>query len=241
MGFFLLFKGIRNRMTNIILGGIAFASLPIGFLGNFVFQLGSLFQEFFIVSSFILTIIFTNLTFYKNKGFIPKFILCSVIILGVIQLGFFFIAVYGDWTFNPYYIRVSFDFPYTFLTFNWLSYSSYSAYKLVKSKSIDPWIKVRYKMLTIFSFIFSFHSIPEFFQPSGVMWGDPNHIGSLAVFGVTSILVVLFSIGFSIAWIMPKWLKKRIDRNYQPTEDQDYQEKELLDLIKKELSQKKSN
>lgn len=241
MGIFLLFKGVKNRMINIILGGIAFASLPIGFLGNFVFQLGPLFQEFFIVSSFILTVIFTNLTFYKNRGFLPKLVLGTVTTLGIIQLGFFFIAVYADWTANLYYLRVSLDIPYTFLVFNWLSYSAYSAFKLVKSQTIDPWIKVRYKMLTIFSFIFSFHSIPEFFQPSGIVWGDPNHIGSLVVFGTTAILVVIFSIGFSIAWIMPVWLKKRINRNYQPIEDKDYQEKELLDLIKKELSQKKPN
>ena len=236
MGIFLLVKGVKNKMINIVLVGIAFISLPIGFVGNFVFQLGSIFQESFIVACFILTVIFTNMTFYKNKGQFSKIVLCIVIILAAIQLWFFFISVFGDWTLYLYYIRVSLDFPYTFIVFNWLSYSAYSAYKLIKSQRIDPWIKVRYKMLTIFSFIFSFHSIPEFFQPPGTAWGDPNNIVSLAVFGGTAILVVVFSIGFSIAWIMPKWLKKRINRDYQGIEDREFQEKELLDKIKKELS-----
>lgn len=240
MGIFLLVKGVRNKMINIVLVGLAFISLPIGFIGNFIFQLGSIFQETFIVACFILTVIFTNLTFYKNRGSFSKILLCTVIILACIQLWFFFISVYGEWTYYLYYIRVAFDFPYTFIVFNWLSYSAYSAYKLVKSQNIDPWIKFRYKMLALFSFIFSFHSIPEFFQPPGTAWGDPYNIVSLAVFGGTAILVVVFSIGFSTAWIMPGWLKTRLNRNYHAIEDKDYQEKELLELIKKELSQKRT-
>ncbi|MFX0077356.1 MAG: hypothetical protein ACFE96_18085, partial [Candidatus Hermodarchaeota archaeon] len=222
MGIFLLYKGGKNRMVNIILGGISFVSLPIGLIGYFIFQLDPLYLEFIIVSSFVLTVVFTNKTFYKNRGFKSKLVLFTVLVLGSIQIGFFFIAKYGIWTTFLYYLRVSLDFPYTFLVFNWLSYSAYSAYKLVKFKLIDPWIKVRYKMLTIFSFIFSFHSLPEFFHPLGTLWGDPNNFLSLASFGTTAILVVIFSLGFSIAWIMPKGLKKRINRNYQPIEDKDF-------------------
>ena len=240
MGIFLLYKGFKNRMVNIILGGIAFVSLPIGFIGYFIFQLDPLFQEFIIVGSFILTVIFTNMTFYKNRGIISKLVLCTAIILGLIQISFFFIAIYGEWTSFLYYLRVSLDFPYTFLVFNWLSYSSYAAYRLVKTKSIEPWIKIRYKMLAIFSFIFSFHNIPEFFHPLGTLWGDPNNFVSLASFGATAILVVIFSIGFSIAWIMPSRLKQFLNRNYQATKEKEFQENDLLDQIKKELSQKES-
>ena len=56
IGIFLLYKGIKNKMVNIILVGIAFVSLPIGFIGYFVFQLDPLFQELIIVTSFILTV-----------------------------------------------------------------------------------------------------------------------------------------------------------------------------------------
>ena len=75
MGIFLLFKGVKNKMVNIILVGIASVSLPIGFVGNFVFQLGATFQEVFIINSFILMVIFTNMTFYKNRGLISKIVL----------------------------------------------------------------------------------------------------------------------------------------------------------------------
>ena len=243
MGIFLLFKGVKNKMVNIILVGIASVSLPIGFVGNFVFQLGGTFQEVFIVFSFILIVIFTNMTFYKNRGLISKIVLSTVILLGAIQLGFFLISVFltNLWTLPLYYLRVSLDFPYTFIVFNWLSYSSYAAYRLVKTQTIEPWIKIRYKMIAIFSLIFSFHNIPEFFQPPGTAWGDHSNIESLIVFGFTAILVVIFSLGFSIAWIMPKWLKKRLNRNFQVIEDKEFKEKELLDQIKKELSEKKSN
>ncbi|NVM16964.1 MAG: hypothetical protein HWN80_04560 [Candidatus Lokiarchaeota archaeon] len=241
MGIFLLVKGVKNKMVNIILGSVGFISLPIGFVGNFVFQLGPIFQEAIIIISFILTVIFTNLTFYKNKGFLSKIALCTVILLGIIQLGFFLVSVYGVWTLNLYYLRVALDFPYTFIVFNWLSYSSYTAYRRVKTQEIEPWIKVRYQMLAFFSLIFSFHNIPEFFQPPGTMWGDPSNIESLIVFGCTAILVVIFSLGFSIAWFMPNRLKQFLNRNYQATEEKEFQEKDLLDLIKKELEQKKSS
>jgi len=237
MGIFLLFKGVKKKMVNIILGGLAFASLPIGFVGNFVFQLGSLFQEVIIVTSFVLTIVFTNMTFYKNKGLLSKIVLITVIILGIIQLGFFVVSIFGTWTLPLYYLRVSLDFPYTFIVFNWLSYSSFAAYRLVRTQNIEPWIKFRYKMLGIFSFLFSFHNIPEFFQPPGTGWGNPSSIESLIVFGCTAILVVIFALGFSVAWFMPEWLKKRINKNYIVIEDQEFQEKELLDQIRRELSQ----
>jgi hypothetical protein len=39
---------------------------------------------------------------------------------------------------------------------------------------------------------------------------------------------------------MPSRLKRYLNRNYQAMEEKEFQEKDLLDLIKKELSQKKS-
>ena len=93
-------------------------------------------------------------------------------------------------------------------------------------------------MIAIFSFIISFNNVPEFFQPKGVNWGNPNNIISLAIFGTTAILVIAFSIGFFIAWIMPNWIKKKINKNYQPSEDKEYTEEELMKLIKTQMDDK---
>ena len=45
--------------------GIGVIAIPIGFIGNFAFNWGSLFQEYFVFIGFISAVIFTNITFYK--------------------------------------------------------------------------------------------------------------------------------------------------------------------------------
>jgi hypothetical protein len=108
----------------------------------------------------------------------------------------------------------------------------------MKSQKIKPWIKMRYKMVAIFSFIFSFSNVPEFFQPPGTTWAESDNIISLLVFGITATLVIVFSLGFALAWLMPKSFKNFLDRNYEVDKEIEYQEKELIELIKKQLSQK---
>lgn len=236
VGFFLLVRGIQKKMTNIILAGIAFIGLPLGFIGNVVFNLGPFFQEIFVLIAFIFTVLFTNLTFYKKKKLYPNIVLIIVILLGSIQIVLHFLYSYSG--LNLYYLRVVLDLPYTLLTFNWLAWAAFQSYRRLREYNIAPWIKLRYKLIAIFSFIISFNNVPEFFQPKGVNWGNPNNIISLAIFGTTAILVIAFSIGFFIAWVMPNWIKKKINKNYQPSEDKEYTEEELMQLIKTQMDDK---
>jgi hypothetical protein len=225
-------------MINILITGIGFIGLVIGFIGNIIFNLGPLFQEIFVFMAFNFTVIFTNLTFYRRKKVYPNLVLAIIFILGMIQLSIHALSlIFGI---NIYYLRVSLDLPYTFITFNWLAWAAYRSYQGLKDYHIAPWLKLRYKLVAIFSFIISYHSIPEFFQPKGINWGDPDNIISLIVFGITAILGVSFAIGFFIAWIMPNWLKKKIDKNYQPLDDKEYSEKELIELIKKQMDEESS-
>jgi hypothetical protein len=218
--------------------GIGFTLLSIGFISNLILKWGQLFQEITIFISFILLILFTNLTFHKERKILPSIVLIIIITLGLVQIGFYFYSVYGIWTLPLYYLRVALDFPYTFITFNWLAYSSLSAFIKVKSSQVEPWVKWRYKMVAFFSLIFSFHSLPEFFQPPGTTWADTDNIISLLLFGITASLVVMFSLGFALAWIMPNRFRNYLNKNYSSIEDIEYREKELIDNIKKELNQK---
>ena len=222
-------------MNNLLVATFGFFSIVTGFLGNFVFNLGVQFQEIFIFIGFVLCVIFTNITFYKHKKKIRNFILIIVIILGIIQNIFFFLVPLWEQRTISYYIRVALDTPYTILVFNWLAWSSYSAYKVIKNHNIEPWIKIRYKLITIFSFIGSLHNIPEFFQPKGVVWGDPSNFVSLMVFGVSAIIGVIFSIGFAFALMMPKKIKEYLNKDFRISEDIDISEKDLLEQIKNDL------
>ncbi len=242
VGIFLLIKGIQRKMVDLLCLGIGFTVIPIGFVGNFILNIesGYLFQEIFITIGFILAVIFTNLTFHKNRKSPAKLILIVVIVLAIIQLIFHGMMAIER---NPliYYLKVSFDLPYNFLVFNWMAWSFYSAYKIVKSQDIEPWIKVRYRLISILSFIMSFHGIPEFFQPYDILWGSPSNIISVLVFGTTAVLAVIFSVGFFFAWIMPNWLKKYLNRNYQTVKDSEYTEEELMNLIRKQLAERGNN
>ncbi|MBY9003266.1 MAG: hypothetical protein KGD73_04790 [Candidatus Lokiarchaeota archaeon] len=238
-GIFFVIKGINNKLINLIIIGIGFISLSLGFIGNFVFNLNGSFQEIFVFISFTSTTVFTNLTFYKNRKKIGLYILFSVICLGLIQLIIIFASLGG--VSNIYYLRVSLDVPYTMIVFNWMAWASYSSYKKLKNEDIQPWIKIRYKLIAIFSFIISFNNIPEFFQPKGITWGDPSNPISLAVFGAMAILAVIFSIGFGLAWLMPKWFKNRLNKGYKTIVEKDLTEQELITLIEKQLKEKRNN
>lgn len=243
-GLYILIKAKQNRRYSLFLLAGSFLSVAFGFIGNFIIKLGPLdelggpFQEYFIFIGFVSFVLFTNSTFYKKqmkKGWI---ILIIVLILGIIQLVLhnLIINVSIERGF-PYFLRVSLDFPYTFIVFNWLTYSCYKTYKRLKNVDIEPWIKARYMLIAISSFILSFHTIPEFFQPKNIIWGDPSHPTSLLVFGITTILMMLYVIIMTISWVMPKSLKRFFNRNYSRKEDNEYTEEELMSLLKEKLTQ----
>ena len=242
VGIFLLIKGIQRKMVGLSCLGMGFIVIPIGFVGNFVLKIypGYLFQEIFIAIGFILAVIFTNLTFHKNHKSPAKLILILVIVLAIIQL-----ILHGMMAIERtpliYFLKVSFDLPYNLLVFNWMAWSSYSAYKIIKDQDIEPWIKVRYRLISTLSFIMSFHGIPEFFQPYDILWGTPSNLISVAVFGTTAVLAVIFSVGFLFAWIMPDRLKKYLNRNYQTVKDSELTEEELMNLIRKQLAERGNN
>jgi hypothetical protein len=239
-GIFFLVKAKQNKMKNLAILGISFISIPIGFIGHFIFKLTSIFQEYFVFLGFSLFVLFTNLTFYKNQMKKANLVLILVIILGITQILFFHMFYAIEIKRNlQYYLRVSLDLPYTLLVFNWLAYSCYSTYIRIKKQNIEPWIKTRYKLLAISSFIMSFHNIPEFFQPKDIRWGNPNDPISLAIFGITAIMAIVYVTIFAISWFMPKRLKNYLNKGYKLEREKEYTEDELIELIKNQLSKQK--
>ena len=237
-GIFFLVKGKQNNMKNLVILGFGFIAIPIGFIGRFLFNLTQVFQEYFVFLGFVSLVIFTNMTFYKNRMKKPNLILLIVIILGIIQIVLFhmFYEIEINRGFE-YYLRVSLDLPYNLLVFNWLAFSCYSAYRRLEDQDIEPWIKARYKLVAIFSFILGFISVPEFFQPKNVMWGNPNNLISLIIFGITAVLAIIYAIGFALSWFMPKWLRSYFNKGYKRELEREYTEDELMSLIKNQLNE----
>ena len=235
-GFFFLANAIKKKMKNMAVLGFGVIAIPIGFIGNFFFNLGHIFQEYFVCIGFVSAVVFTNMTFYKGKMKKANILLILVIILGIIQIVLFHMFPETKLKRNfYYYLVVSLDLPYVLLVYNWFAYSFYSAYKRLKDQDIEPWIKARYKMLAISSFFMSFHTIPEFFQPENVLWGDPSQPLSLLIYGILAVMVIIYGIIFSLSWFMPKRLKRYFNRNYQREIDKEYTEDELMNLIKNQI------
>ncbi|MFX1236191.1 MAG: hypothetical protein ACFFAS_07455 [Promethearchaeota archaeon] len=246
-GIFFLIKAMQNKKTNLIFLSVSFLLVATGFIVNFcmrfIFKLegemGNIAQEPFLVGGFTFFVIFTNTTFYKSKMKKANMILLITIVLGVFQLiwinSFPHIEINREF---HYYFRVSLDYPYAFITFNWLSYSCYLTYKRLKNMDIEPWIKARYRLVAISSFMISFYQVPEFFQPKGIRWGTPDDPLSLAIFGVTTILMMVYIVVFSLAWFMPKRLKRYFNKDYTREDDKDCNEKVLIDYLKKKLKEK---
>jgi hypothetical protein len=181
------------------------------------------------------------MTFYKNRMKKANIVLIIVIILGIIQIILFHLNYEIEIERNfQYFLRVSLDLPYILLVFNWLGYSCYIAFIRLRDQDIEPWIKVRYKLIAISSFILSLHSIPEFFQPKNIRWGNPNDPISLIIFGITAVIGITYAILFSISWFMPESLKMYFNKGFQREIDKEYTEEELMNLIKNELNKPKN-
>lgn len=239
IGIIFIIKAIQKKMSNLLFLGIAFIGPPMGLIFYFVLGFIRIYQEFFIFIGFVCGVIFTNLTFYKDRMKKANFVLIIVIILGLIQILLFHLYgfIEGARTYH-YYVRVSLDLPYILLSFNWLAYSCYTAYKRLEDQNIEPWIKMRYKLLAISSFIMSFHNIPEFFQPKNTPWGHADNLISIIIFGIAVIMSMVYVIIACLSWFMPNRLKNYFNGDFIREDDKEYNEDELMDLIKRQLKGK---
>jgi len=184
-------------------------------------------------------VLYTNLTFHKERGNKAKLMLILIIIVAIIHFYLKIRLIFEPSLFN-HYLQKSFDVALTLLVFNWMGWSSYSSYKRIKDQEIYPWIKARYKILSIFSILLSIQAIPEFFFTPGAEYRAPNDLYGVIVFGITSILAFSFSVANILAWTMPNWLKRYLNHGYQPSEDMEFSEDELMTIIKDQLSTNKT-
>jgi hypothetical protein len=237
-GAFLLYKGIKLKLKEAIILGLAYLLLPTGFIGNMIFGLGRIFQVLFTALCLICIGIFTYLTFhYKSKSRKPKYYLFLVVLLILIRIP---IIIIKELILTPimYYTNAILLIVILFLIFDWLAYSSYSAYKIIKDIKIESWIEFRYKLIVISSVIYPFYSIWALFQPWDVQFADPSNLFSTITFSLISLFSVGFGISVFIAWIMPMRLKKYINQKqgYVKEKELDLSDEELMNLLKEQIS-----
>jgi len=99
---------------------------------------------------------------------------------------------------------------------------------------MEPWIKIRYKLIGYSSLIMLINGILYFLFPiETYSWEQlyPFIIGLLITINTT-----IFSISNLIAWIMPQRLKDYLNRNYKGSVDENLTENEIMKKIREETS-----
>ncbi|MFX0030399.1 MAG: hypothetical protein ACFE8B_14400 [Candidatus Hermodarchaeota archaeon] len=237
LGIFLLIKAYQAKFNNLYSIGFAFVLFFVALFTNFILGFGYFFQEIFTATGYYLIAIFTYLTFNKEKqDYRAKLILYLALILIVIRLSLSLTIEIDINPFTRYFERIIINC-YMFLIFFWLGWSSFSTLKRLYNREIAPWIKTRYKTISIVSFLWPFHVIMAFFVPWDTEFGDPADLLSFIQFTITVILSLTFIIGMIIAWIIPERLKDYINRKYgyKPLEDSGLSEEKLMKLIRDQL------
>ncbi|TXT57280.1 MAG: membrane protein of unknown function [Promethearchaeota archaeon] len=232
-------RAIQLKMKNVYYISFGFFFIAIGFIGSLLFELGLIFEEFFVTTGFIFVALFTYHTFHKDRGSTPGLIILIILLLSVIH---FILQII--FSFNPgvllHLISKFFDIFKTFVIFFWLGVSSYRAYERIKNENVKDWIKMRYKLIAFSAFILSIQAVPELFMPYDVEYGDPQDFITLILFTINIIIALIFSGCFFVSWIIPKSLKNYINRNYQEREFQDLNEIEIIKKVKNDLNKKET-
>jgi len=236
VGIFFSIRALQTRLHHIIYGSVSFTLMAISQIIAFLFTFPDIIETILISIAFVMCVIFTNLTFHKEKKSSLPFLILIVTIIN--SLIFFVLNLLRDIADSAplYYATIVHDFIYRSIIFGWLGWSSLVAYKKIKDQNIEPWIKARYKIVSSVSFLICFERIVRIFQPWYQEFGDPNYLESYVVFGIISIMAIIFAVGFALAWFMPGWFKRFLNKGYQAVVDKEYSEEELMDLIKRELS-----
>lgn len=241
VGVFLLFKAYKTKIHNLFALVAYFLTNSLKFLLLVVNGPFIIFQILTFIPDLCL-IIFTKYTFYRWKKSPYKiilFIFISVKVIDFIINSFipFTIPMMIDLTIDQipyYYFFLSYTAIMLLISNLWLACSSLSYYKSVKSKKLVPWIKKRYQIIGISS-VFLSATGPILLLMPWTSEGFENPQGFIVGF-IVVIVSVIFSVGNFIGWLMPSKLKSLFNKDFQSDSDLNLNEKELMDLIRKQLS-----
>ncbi|MFW9929760.1 MAG: hypothetical protein ACFFD1_10245 [Candidatus Thorarchaeota archaeon] len=192
----------------------------------------------------ICLVIFTKVTFYRERKSAFIYLLIALIIVKIID---FMLKLYIPFSIPLNFIVSPLLVPYYYLflvitsssiilSYPWLSIAALKYYNKVKVREIEPWVKFRYKLIGYSTLIISLNGLLYLFIPIDTYnWErlDSFIIGLLIIINTT-----IFSIANLIAWLMPQILKNYLNRNYQGTIEQNLTEEEIMNKIREDTSKK---
>ncbi|MFX1445490.1 MAG: hypothetical protein ACFFHV_18900 [Promethearchaeota archaeon] len=248
VGAFLSYKMFKTKQYNLIPLILFFV---INSVRLFVYQFTPYLIIYLILIQFpnILLLIFIKTTFFKDKKSPFKFFLIILIIVRTIDL--LIRLQYGITIPMRYPLRSSHLIFYYYILFSitiafllshlWLGLVSIRYYKSIQSINIEPWIKKRYQIIGIASITYSLSIFLYYFFPYDeaikLTITHQNPFISLLILLITG-FTIFYSLCMFFAWVMPNRLKSHFNKDFQSISDKEFEENELLELIKKELNNK---
>ena len=192
-----------------------------GLVTSIVFNLSSLI-------SIIIAIHWTDKVFYTNRKSPYKFLMAIMIPMAIANI---ILSTLNTYVFAEVDFIVS---VFSSLLFGgvitifggWYFISARAAYLKIKSKeNIEPWIKMRYKTIMLYSMCFLLMGISFGIAPLA-----PIEISAGITVPLFLIFITLFieAIGEFLAWYMPDKLKNYYNRNYSVEETKELTEEEIM-------------
>ncbi|MFX1398991.1 MAG: hypothetical protein ACFFAS_18345 [Promethearchaeota archaeon] len=169
-------------------------------------------------------IIFIKLTFYKDRKSPISILLAIIIPISVLQ---WILSGIHDIGLNKSFLMFFFGGRLLFsilqvITYGWLAYSFLKTYlKTRNNKMLEPWVKARYLLIITYASAKLVVGLLMPFSPITITPLDWIFI-PMAVAAFT-VMPSLF-----LAWVMPKGLKKWLNRNFIIKEEEIFSEEELM-------------
>ncbi|MFX1274501.1 MAG: hypothetical protein ACFFBP_08220 [Promethearchaeota archaeon] len=231
VGILLLVRAHKTNLKNLIYGGIGFILASITLLLEQVFNIT--FTAYIILTRIgtILAVLFTNLTFHREKKeILPKLILFSTIGVSIINAYFYLLRDISN-SLELYYVTILTNILILILVYGWLGWSSYFAYIIIKNQDIEPWIKKRYKLTFLYSIIIIPRPLALLLKPWNVELIDCVEISCFMSVIIAGAIQLVFSVAISLTWIMPGWFKKFLNRGYELSKDKEPEKREPVQII----------
>jgi hypothetical protein len=194
-------------MWNILILGTGFVIAMITLLLVVFANMDWNLLSWLFMLSFLSALPFTHITFHINQ---KKPYWAIYLIGGLLYV----LKIY--YAYQDYYNRLQIDFLISSLleaiiilfSFGWLGNAVLQAYSIIKRDKIESWIKARFMILGIVSWIIAFQGITQILWPIfGETIGQASPL-TLSLLTISTIMSVLFALGNILVWLFPNLLKK---------------------------------
>ena len=220
-GVFLVIRARSENVPNLSYLGVGFIIVATSFMGQSIFRIDGVFTVPFEALGYYFLLIMTNKTFYHDVPNKEKGSYLVGLILMVIRIALRIHEYLTPITLSSRLYTICSNIVYSFFIFFWFANAAHHTYRRIKDADVAPWIKYRYRLLSIGSYINAFHYfsnlIPTFYETNIIHYSS---ISTLTL-GLILLFNLVYSILMTLAWVMPARLKARWNdrEHYQPVTD----------------------